>query len=531
MTRANPRFLLAGGSAVGVLVVFLAIIRQFGLMMGLAALIVLPLILWVAHLATKNQRLLVAALCTVAVVMPGLSYWLSWPGWSQYAVDLMVVVFLAGAVVGRRKNNAPFLSDTPILLFVLLLVALLLIARGFSLRSVQSLWPLILGPVVVVAMMNSGLDAHDVRPLLRWLFLLCVLQFVVIIVQRMVLQIESADRIGGTFGRAGTTQIAVLMACFWVALVAYLSASRRWRVAILLAIPLASMAFAEAKAGFLLASIGSLLVAGAWFYKHRVREGLIAVAAIVLPILVGYVILRYFSETFLGSSSAGEFWLSALSDPQSQLGFYQGAKDTGQVQRIGSLVLVWDTLESQGSIAFGFGLGALNTSGYFGADASVAGWLANALGWTPAAGRLLFETGIVGLTGFCLLILVQTRHGIRLLRAAKGMRAVVAVTCLGLVGVFLLSGFYTQAWTFRALLIPFWVSIGLVRLYEQSEAAAERAHVSFARRRVRKHAHRARTNRPTLLPPITDSAHPLRSVRSGSTIPSTTGHAPPTVPS
>ena len=490
MTRTFPRSLVVTGGALGVILILVVGGMRLGVGFATAAVLGLSLMIPLVRIALRHERLLVGLLCAVAVIMPGLSYSLAWPASLQYAVDVMAIVFFAIALARRSKRGLRIRLDRPIIAFCLLLVVLVLVTQSFSLAGIQSLWSLILGPLVVIAVLNSELHAADVRSLVRWLFVLCLFQLAVELVQRFVLQIESVDRIGGTLGRAGTTQIGVLMACFWVAVIAYVTAMWRWRAGVLLLVPLLAMGLAEAKAGYLLAAIGTVFVAGAWLIRRQYKRALVAGAAVVLPILIVYLLLRYFPQLVFGSKSAGEYWLRALANPQSQMDYLQSYSAGGQAQRLASLTVSWGAISSKGAVPFGLGLGALNSSPYLSPGAAITPWLADTLAWTPSAGRMLLESGLLGISSLCLLFFAQCRHGLTLLKMGGEPHSFLGAACIGIVPVFVLGGFYTTAWTFRALSIPFWVFVALLRLQEKSQpkpsprragARARRASRSMAR--------------------------------------------------
>jgi hypothetical protein len=291
------------------------------------------------------------------------------------------------------------------------------------------------------------------------LLVLAAVQVPVTLIQKYGFGLTNVDRIGGTLGRAGTTQMAVLMPGLLVFLLSYLAYHKRWRAFPILLVPIIPMLVGEAKAGFLLASLGAtiVLVLLVWQGASWMSMGVTA-ALIVLPLGVVYAAYRYFPALFLSDSGASAFFLRALFTKQGFVESLSGYSTSGQAYRLTGFGVVWRSLTDSGALALGLGPGALSTSTLLGQSAEPA---ISGIAVIPSAGRYLLETGLVGLSSFCLTIFYLIAQSRRLVGSLETYPRVLGMTFVVAGILYLIGGFYGSAWQADPLAVAFWTLAGL----------------------------------------------------------------------
>lgn len=406
----------------------------------------------------------IAALLALAVgvLLPGLMYWLSLPSGFAYVNDLLVGIALVAGVtqaVRRRRLSV----NLPVAVWPLVIVASALFASSGGASAVQSAVGHLVPVALMVAVQHIDMDSRAERILLGAVVAGAALQIPVTAIQKAVLYGASVDRIGGTLGRAGTTFMAVMMAGLWCGLLALYTVKGDRRALLWMAASVLPLFFGEAKAGFVLATIGSLAAMGIYVAgKGLANRGAVkSVALAVSPLASLYAVYNFAPWIISGLPGVGARGREFFESRTAAVEYLSGYGSTGQAGRIEALRLVVEGNIAQGRSILGHGVGSLATSNVFGEAGSLqATYL---LGWVSSAGRWIYEVGIVGLLAYCFLLLWLAWTAARLF--ARTPDPAARVLCLGFAGVavvYLVGGFYTSAWQMDALSMSFWLTAGLV---------------------------------------------------------------------
>ena len=425
------------------------------LFVPLMAILAAAAVVWRPQLAF--QAVLVLAFTLGYVV-----YLFNLPSALEYLFNglILIVVFAVMTQAALRKEVR---WGSPLLVVWILLVATTTILnRNQGLASIQSLATYFIFPLLYLALINMRMGPSTDRRIAKVLLVLAVVQAPVTLVQKYVFGLTNVDRIGGTLGRAATPQMAVLMAGLFAFLLSYLACYRLWKAFPVLLVPIIPMLMGEAKAGFFLASLGAAIVLALLVWQGAPWRGIgVTAACIVLPLVVVYAAYRYFPATVLPDSGNAPNFLRALFTKQGFVEYMTGYR-VGQANRLTAFEVVWRNLNDSRTLALGSGPGALSTSTLLGqaAEPAVAGLM-----WISSAGKYLLETGLAGLSTFCLVVVSLIAQTRRLARSPDTYQRVLGMTFVVTGVLFLVGGFYTSAWSSgRSLAVSFWTLAGLAFL-------------------------------------------------------------------
>lgn len=410
-------------------------------------------------LSIRRPGWMMAAAVMAAVLLPGLLWWFSLPQLLQYVPDGLVSIFAIVTLSGVLLRRVTPRMATSVLLLLIPLAVVLAVQEIHSPVAVQAALALMIGPAMLFGAANASERALR-APLVACGGIL-LFQTVVVLAQRFGGFYTVADRVGGTFGRAGTSSLAVVAAGLWVAVVTIAIVRRSKKAAVLSFLPLVAMALGEAKAGFFMAAAGIAVVGAAMMLRRGTwRAGIAAMLLALLPVVGAYVGYRYFSSFLFGDATAGSWFIDWTTNPSRVSGYLLGSQE-GQAGRVAALELAWRDIADQGRLLVGNGLGSLSTSGALGEGLATRFTLTTQLGWAPSAARMVFETGLLGLGGFIGLVCSASVIALQLRRAESATLRALGLAAPGLATVFLFGGFYTSAWHTRAVAIPFWLVMGI----------------------------------------------------------------------
>jgi hypothetical protein len=317
-------------------------------------------------------------------------------------------------------------------------------------------------PLFFLAVVNCAMTrAQEVR-ILVLAGLMMALQVPLAAAQKITGYYESYDRIGGSFGRAGTPTMSVVMGLAWSGIVALVIATGKLRYAALLPLTFVPLVLGAANAGFVFAAVGSfaaLLVCLAMTETARFR--LLLIVGIAAPIVVVYAAYAFAPELISATRGVGDFGLRFFRAPATQLTAYlTGYQATGAPNRFEQLRFAIDQAALAPELLFGHGFGVLSSSVLLERGGYSSVW--SILGSATSAAKYLVETGLLGLGTYA--VFVASLWPRRLLPEANrgSSYARFLVVCMAaFVAVYLLAGLYTAAWQSGPVAVPFFLVAAL----------------------------------------------------------------------
>lgn len=414
-------------------------------------------------LLSRSAYAAITVSIAAAVILPSTINWFQLPGALAYSshisVLLVTLVTLFEGVRARRLLVNGWVAGW------LFCVCCAAVIASTSTAALQSVVGYSIGPLLMFAIMNSQLTPSQESGLLRTLAILVAIQIPVVTIQKIIYFDGNPDRVGGTFGRAGTQFLGVFMAMVWCMLVAAVVVYHHRRLILALSVPLLAMAAGEVKAGFVLAAIGTVTMLVARLLS-RTRDSGTGVLAGLAFAPVGFILLVYefapwLVATYSGVGLSGRSIFTNLDAATAYLSAYGTG---GQAPRLEGIRMIFTDVMSYG-VGLGHGPGAMSSSSLVG-DVSTSYEVTVLYGWSTSAMRYLFETGPVGLLVFLFALGMLVRLAIGLLRKAETRHSrSLALGFAGAVAVFVTGGFYTAAWEFAGTAVPFWCVAGLLARY------------------------------------------------------------------
>lgn len=412
----------------------------------------------VAAAIVWRPQLALQGVLVVAFTVDYAVYLFNLPSALTYLLDGLILILACAVLVQAALRKDVHWGSPLIVIWILLVVIAAIVNPGKGLVSLQSLVAYALFPLLYLAVINMEMGPFMERRIAKILFVLAVVQAPVTLIQKYGFGVTNVDRIGGTLGRAATPEMAVLMAGLLAFLLIYLACHRRWRFFPLILIPIIPLLMGEAKAGFFLGSLGAAIVLVLLIWQGASWKAIGATAAcVILPLVVVYAAYRYYPALVLSDAGNAPNFLRALFTKQGFVQYMSGYR-AGQANRVTAYGVVWNNLNDSRTLAIGLGPGAMSTSTLLGqaADPAVSGLM-----WMSSAGRYLMETGLVGLSSFCLAIIYLIAQSLRLVRSLEIYQRVLGMTFIVAGILFLIGGFYTSAWHSTALAVSFWTLAGL----------------------------------------------------------------------
>lgn len=399
-----------------------------------------------------------------AIVVLGFSvdyvvYLLNLPSTLTYSVDGLILI-LALVVMAQSALRGDLRVGSPVLiLWAVMLVFALLFGQRRDVYALQSLVGYAVLPLLFLAVINMEMSASAERRIAKILLVLALIQAPVALIQKYGFGITDVDQLGGTLGRAGTTQMATLMAGLFVFLLSYIATHRRWRWSPALLIPIIAMLVSEAKAGFVFAALGGVVVVALLVWQRASISSVgFTLASIVLPLAAVYAAYTYFPAVFLPDPTISSNFLRALFTKEGLLEYMGGYSSSGQALRTTVFEIVGTKLKEMGALPLGAGPGALSTSALFGESAQP---IVQGLSWFSSAGRYMLETGLIGLSFFCVAVVHVIARCRGLIRTEQIGPRILGMTLFGSGVIFLAGGFYSTTWHAKATAVSFWVLAGL----------------------------------------------------------------------
>lgn len=414
-------------------------------------------------LLSRSAYAAITVSIATAVILPSTINWLQLPTAFAYTSHISVLlVTLVTLFEGVRKRRILVKGWVVGWLFCVCCAAVI---ASTSTAALQSIVGYSIGPLLMLAIMNSQLTDLEESGLLKTLAFLVAIQIPVIAIQKIVYFNGNPDRVGGTLGRAGTQFLGVFMAAAWCMLVAAIVVNHRRRLILVLVVPLMAMAAGEVKAGFVLAAIGTTtMLAVQLLSRPKDADSGVLAGLAIAP--VGFILLVYefapwLVATYSGVGRSGTSIFTNLDAAKAYLSAYGTG---GQAPRIEGLRMIFTDVMDYG-VGLGHGPGAMSSSSLVG-DVSRSYEVTVLYGWSTSAMRYLFETGPVGLLVFLLALGMLVRLAVGLVRKAETRQVrSLALGFTGTVAVFVVGGFYTAAWEFVGTAVPFWCLAGLIARY------------------------------------------------------------------
>jgi hypothetical protein len=414
-----------------------------------------------ALLLAQSEWSLVAAALVAAYLGPGVQYLLG--AGSQVLVSYIpkaLVVALFFAVLLRLSKTQRQAHIFPILIVWLVLLLVSAFVHGFNALSAQAFVGFAIAPLAFMVVSNASPSRRGMKGVIATLAAMLVLQLGFVLLQSVGGLAPSIDQVSGTLGRSATTFLGVLMAAvFAVATVRLFAGYRRWAIAAVLCASVV-MILSEAKAGFLLAGIGTVvgLAALAW----RRRSTRLAIASLLVGLVPVAVLYFYYYFVDAGRADAGGTF-AFLTSPSQMVAYLFSSSARGQAGRLGGLSLVFAQSPTLADLALGKGVGALSTSSVVGTVDASALQLQATFGWATSAGRMLIEAGLLGLVSFIVAAADAARRAaVAVWNGGSRHADWLGASACALAAVFIAGGFYTSAWTFDATGFSYWILLGML---------------------------------------------------------------------
>jgi hypothetical protein len=333
------------------------------------------------------------------------------------------------------------------------------------LLAAQALGAYLAAPVAYLAVVNSNLSIKSMRRL-AWLVVGVIsLQVPIMFVQSRI--VGNVDDIGGTFGLGGSTQmLAIVFGIAWTVAVAILVGRRAgWLVPIGLAIASALMV-SQAKAGFLFAAAGTIVVGIAKAIANP-RLGLLRLLAYV-GLGLTTVAALFYAYVFLGpilpgGAAAAFFWVHWLSNPSAIMRYLISSDSGGEAGRIGGTLLALTQAKSLADLLIGHGPGLLSGSAITGASSLATSAIGFALSWATSLTRFVLEVGLIGIALYLMAIATALLAVFKAWTSGPHdeLGISIAAAAVGAAAVYVAGSIYHAPWTTDAIAVPFWCLLGM----------------------------------------------------------------------
>jgi hypothetical protein len=410
-----------------------------------------------------DREIALGAVLLSSLLTLGAISWLGVPDQASLLTKLLIGLFVLGVVIDLKPGTRP---EVPIAFIAL--AAMLVVSAAFGgssrLLAAQALGSYLAAPIAYLATVNSNLGIKSIRRLSLLVCGIIAIQVPIMFVQSRF--VGNVDDIGGTFGLGGSTQmLAIVFGIVWTIAGALLVGKRSWWLApIGLAIASALMV-SQAKAGFLFAAAGTVVVGfakavasprwGIWRFLTYAALGLGAVAVL----FYAYVFL---GPILPGGAAAAYFWVHWLKNPSAVMGYLISTDAGGEAGRLGGTRLALTQARSLADLLIGHGPGLLSGSALGGASAAATSTIGFVLSWATSLTRFLLEVGLIGILLYLAAIATAVAAVVNAWRSEGDELGIsVAAAAVGAAAVFVAGSIYHAPWTTDAIAVPFWCLLGM----------------------------------------------------------------------
>lgn len=409
---------------------------------------------------------------TLSFTIDYVIYLFGLPSYAAYFLHLNIFIYIVHVLFQLKQRNWRIKNNPLLVMWMIYMVVIAVVNSPISILTLQRMISYFLFPLLFMATIyREGPQVHDNHKISFLIFCIAI-QIPVAMVQKAIYWNWSGeagqmavDRVGGTFGWAGTGLMAVMMgAAFCYCFTNWLYKKTIGSFMVML-IPFIPLALGSAKTGFVYAFLGGIVVLAVFSFDptQPVLRKVIGLFAVTIPILVVFLVsllMPKFDPSF--DSSTWKAFTSPSYFIEYTTGFVNptGATDYGPARRLEQINFVNTVTTNKW---FGIGIGALSYSDLLGIGPNNT-FLTETLAWTTSITRQTLESGIVGTVIYILLLLSFIPITGKLLKMSIrfGKNRVVLTSFPALVLIFVVSCIYSDAWRFYGTACVFWLSAGIV---------------------------------------------------------------------
>ncbi len=429
-----------------------------------------------------SREFALGAILFLSLTMLGFSSTFDLPGSAMLVTVALVGLFAMTALLDIGPKNPLRVPWTVILLLAALGVSALA-GIGNRLVAIYALTVFVAGPVAYVAIMHANLTIDSLKRLSYLVLALMAVQLPLVLIQSRFIATH-VDQVGGTFGTVGGTHVqAVVMAFVWTAAIAVLWDRRRsWLVWIGIAVAIVLLV-SEAKAGFMFAAIGTIVVGVVRALANPKRGVPLLVAYVLIGVMafsILFVAYMYLGDVLPGGEQMATYWTEWLRNPATIRAYLFSYNNLGNADRLEGIRLILSQPMSTADLLIGQGIGLLTRSELLGqASVPSSASIAGALDRATSAAKSLYEVGLIGTLLYLAAIGAAAQQVLRAWRSEGELGIGVGGAAWGCAIIFALSSLYMTSWHMDAVAVLFWCALGMAvkwgRLRSAEKTAAEGA--------------------------------------------------------
>lgn len=422
----------------------------------------------------RSRAFALGAILVSALLMLSITDWFGLPWRALLFTNGLIGLFALAVLLDVGPGN-PLRFPTSLVILAAALTVSAVVGAASKSVAFYSLAIFMAAPIAYVGILHSNITLRSLRRVALIVTAIAVAQLPIVLVEARIF--TNVDQMGGTFGLvSGTHFQSVLMGFAWTIAVALLYGWRRlWLLPVGLAIALVLLV-SEAKAGFIFAAVGTVVVGLVWAINDPERGALVALQYVVICMAVlaaFYVGYMWLGSLWPGGKEAANVWNVWFTNPSAIINYMVGYNKQGNAERLEAIRLVLSQPSTLVNLLIGRGLGLLTSAGLIGQNAvSLSASLNGALDRATSAAKALYEIGILGVLLYLVAIGAAAGAVVKSWASREdNLGLAVGAAAVGVAAVYATSALYMASWHEDAAAVLFWCLMGIAAKWGRLRAA------------------------------------------------------------